>query len=325
MLGTHMQTLEASIALNRGYRHHWRRYFEHHGATGVGGLLEELMAGMDEVSRDLAVHQVAIAPYFFPHPLLGLLHVGEDVGVRLLPKSTRRLLRRAAVLEDRQHALTNIQQELGLPTLPLEELLVHCGLKFVPSYAERYVRGQVGIDGGAFIGDTARLFTTLYGAACVHALEPITETYAQLAQLVQQWGAQQRICPHPCSLGREVGTTELWGEGLGASSIAKEGSDIVRRTVRTTTIDCLVQEQGIQRVGFIKLDVEGAELDALRGARLTLQRDRPLMLVSVYHTARDFFEVKPYLESLSLGYRFLLRKLTTDLFKEVVLICLPKS
>ena len=60
---------------------------------------------------------------------------------------------------------------------------------------------------------------------------------------------------------------------------------------------------------MIKLDVEGAELETIEGALETIRACRPVLLISVYHTPQDFFEIKPLLESLGLGYRFLVRKL----------------
>jgi hypothetical protein len=53
--------------------------------------------------------------------------------------------------------------------------------------------------------------------------------------------------------------------------------------VPLTTIDKLVDELKLARVDFIKMDIEGAEVKALLGARSTLQRFHPRMSLSVYH------------------------------------------
>lgn len=90
------------------------------------------------------------------------------------------------------------------------------------------------------------------------------------------------------------------------------GSHIVRGdsrgesiiTVPVTTVDRAVGEE---RIGFIKLDIEGAEFDALRGARDVLVRDQPLMAVSVYHRGGDMLAVMDYLRRLVPEYRFWLR------------------
>jgi len=58
---------------------------------------------------------------------------------------------------------------------------------------------------------------------------------------------------------------------------------------------------------YIKLDVEGAERDALAGASRLLARTRSRLAVSVYHRPQDLWELPSYLDSLGLGYRLYLR------------------
>ena len=60
-------------------------------------------------------------------------------------------------------------------------------------------------------------------------------------------------------------------------------------------------------VGFIKMDIEGAEFDALHGAKNTILRDKPLLAICVYHLRGDLFAIMDYLHELLPEYRFLLR------------------
>lgn len=69
-----------------------------------------------------------------------------------------------------------------------------------------------------------------------------------------------------------------------------------------TTIDKLVSELGLNRVDFIKMDIEGAETNALLGARETIHRFRPRMALSVYHRLQDFAEVPRIVKSYNAGY-----------------------
>lgn len=62
------------------------------------------------------------------------------------------------------------------------------------------------------------------------------------------------------------------------------------------------------KLGLLKLDVEGWESKVIAGARKTILRDKPLLVIAIYHSLTDFFEIKPYLESLNLGYRFMIRR-----------------
>jgi len=58
---------------------------------------------------------------------------------------------------------------------------------------------------------------------------------------------------------------------------------------------------------MIKMDIEGAEFDALHGAEKTIRRDRPLLAVSVYHRQGDTLAIMDYLNSIVLEYRFWMR------------------
>jgi hypothetical protein len=63
-------------------------------------------------------------------------------------------------------------------------------------------------------------------------------------------------------------------------------------------------------VDFIKMDIEGAEMQALRGAEESIRRFRPKMAITVYHSLEDFWEIPKWIAQLGLGYRFYLRHFT---------------
>jgi FkbM family methyltransferase len=80
--------------------------------------------------------------------------------------------------------------------------------------------------------------------------------------------------------------------------------------VKTISIDDLVARYALSRLDFIKMDIEGAEMDALHGAEAALKRFKPKLAIAVYHKLSDFWSVPQYLDSLGLGYRFHLRHFT---------------
>ena len=83
-------------------------------------------------------------------------------------------------------------------------------------------------------------------------------------------------------------------------------------SVRTTTIDAEVAQRALPRVDFIKMDIEGAELDALQGAEQTLLAFKPKLAVSIYHRLEDYAAIPAYLDGLNLGYRFYLGHQSTS-------------
>jgi hypothetical protein len=60
--------------------------------------------------------------------------------------------------------------------------------------------------------------------------------------------------------------------------------------------------------GFIKMDIEGAELDALKGAENTIRRYRPILAVCLYHRAEDIYEIPIFVKGICPDYRLFTRK-----------------
>lgn len=75
-------------------------------------------------------------------------------------------------------------------------------------------------------------------------------------------------------------------------------------TVNICALDDIVDER---EVGFIKLDIEGAELDALHGAERTIIRDKPFLALSVYHRNGDVLALMTFLHEIVPEYKFWLR------------------
>jgi len=88
-------------------------------------------------------------------------------------------------------------------------------------------------------------------------------------------------------------------DGLGYASQIAETGDVIRQT---TPIDAL----GLAPT-FLKLHLEGAELAALEGALVTIQKHRPIIAATVYHNADGLFKTPAWLSDNLQDYRLLLR------------------
>ncbi len=113
-----------------------------------------------------------------------------------------------------------------------------------------------------------------------------------------------------CGLGEKNGTSFFEANGDPSSRIIEiaesdvQKSDDLVDTVSIVSLDEVVRNE---KIGFIKMDIEGAELAALKGAAQTIFRDRPLLAISVYHKKGDLLQILSYLRELVPEYRFYIR------------------
>lgn len=198
----------------------------------------------------------------------------------------------------------------------IENFYFHCGLRFVDrTVLKRYEKNDL-IDAGASNGDTAAIFSREYGFQTIHAFEPENHNYTLLVKNINKFQLHN-VVPVHMGLGDKTQRVRITNEE-GQSHINTEG----KQSVWMTTIDKYVAKSNIA-VGLIKMDIEGYEYYALLGSVDTIKKYHPILLISIYHSGRDFFEIKPFIERLG-GYKFLVKKLNPyHYFFDTMLICLP--
>lgn len=166
-------------------------------------------------------------------------------------------------------------------------------------------RGDVILDIGAYKGETALWFADQVGPeGLVLAMEPSVQTGAVLRQNVARNRSDSmapiRILPN--AAGADEGVAQFIATADSASTLGVEGET----TVAMTTIDAVVVEQHLSRVDFIKMDIEGGEVDALKGAEQTLKRFTPRLAISVYHRPRDLPDIVALVRQACPDYRLYL-------------------
>lgn len=184
--------------------------------------------------------------------------------------------------------------------------------------------GDVVIDGGACYGETALHFADDAGPAgrvlTFEFIPPNLEVLEANLALNPTLSDRIELVQHPLwdTVGEEM---RFLIDGPG-SRVANASDSLPTVSVTTETIDHVLSQRGIDRVDFIKLDIEGAELRALKGAESAIRRHRPKLAVCLYHHLDDFVEIPAWLRSLDLGYRFYIDHFTIHA-EETILFAVP--
>lgn len=139
--------------------------------------------------------------------------------------------------------------------------------------------GAVVFDVGANFGYySIWLAKALHGNCTVYAFEPCASTYGLLCHHVRANGMEGIVFPRCEAIGRTTGTASV------VESRSNSGGnylDLGSGSTRVTTVDAFCESNAVQRVDFIKLDVEGMEPCALEGASRMICAHRPLLLVEI--------------------------------------------
>jgi FkbM family methyltransferase len=153
------------------------------------------------------------------------------------------------------------------------------------------------IDCGAYNGDTLdALMGAGYQIEAVAAFEPDPNNYAKLAARPHNFNAMFL----PCAVSSSASLVPF-DSGHGTSSRIDQRGQL---TVQCVTIDEVLPSFA---PNLIKMDIEGAEPDALLGAERTLRRYRPGLAISLYHQPDHLWEIPLWLGGLNLGYKMYIR------------------
>jgi len=148
------------------------------------------------------------------------------------------------------------------------------------------VAGDTVIDGGACTGDTAAVFSNTVGTnGRVYSFDPVADHLAILEHNAKQF-VHRNVTVMPYGLSDK----NIFAKPIVLDCYAP-GFSSGNHQVPLRSIDYLVKSHEVERVDFIKLDIEGAELSCLRGARESIARFKPKLAISLYHKPNDFFEI----------------------------------
>lgn len=162
------------------------------------------------------------------------------------------------------------------------------------------------LDVGAYIGDTLESFIHVYlnGFRKYYAFEADEEIYIRLQNKVEQLKCKDKI---------EIFNLAAWDEDSILTFDKNPGSSKVKAdnallySVKAKKIDDVIFSD--ERISIIKMDIEGAEYNALNGMKELIKRNKPILAICVYHLRDDYFRLTDFIEELIPGeYSYFFRQ-----------------
>ena len=174
-------------------------------------------------------------------------------------------------------------------------------------------------DIGAFKGDTAYFFSKkCSNKARIYAFEPDENNYKVLLKIKDKY-----------KLNNVIASDILFSNS--ETEINFLSMDLNRPAVKMkpTTIDKFTEENNIEKIDYIKMDVEGAEKNILEGAIKTIKKFKPFLAIAIYHGGKlfmeDFYNIPIFIKNvINEDYEYYIRTFHPAGL-ETILFCKPKD
>lgn len=177
-------------------------------------------------------------------------------------------------------------------------------------------RKEVFVDGGSFnLKNSFDFMEWCHGNfEKIYAFEPDSNSFSVCREILNCQPQTTKDKIHLIQAATWSREEKLYfsDDGTGSSKVLDSGN-----CISADSIDHVLQGG---KATYIKLDVEGAELEALKGARETIYRFHPRLAICVYHREEDILNLAEYILSIRMDYRFYIRHYSTC-FAETVLYC----
>ncbi len=189
--------------------------------------------------------------------------------------------------------------------------------KFNSEYPESFFpktlpeNGDIVIDAGvgAFNGKAMAPFldyAEMVGAkGFVYGFEPVPQYAKEIEQNIKVDGYKNAKI-YPYGVWSENTTMDLYLGELASSLVLPCYDNPPTVKVKLVSLDSFVEENNIKKVDLIKMDIEGAEAEALKGAENIIRQHKPKLVLAIYHKPDDFFNIIAYLNSLNPNYSYYL-------------------
>lgn len=296
-----------------------------HGARGVfvvtiwGAGQRHTQAEIQQQLRSLGCSRVvACGLLFWQHPEIFLPHYALDLPEKVLQEkaAATSAFQLLADAESRAEFLAQLRWRLFLDFEAVTRVSTYP--QYFPDDLFRLRHDECFIDGGAFTGDTLKEYTERIGSfAKFIAFEPDPANFAALREHVGTLpeGIRARIDVRAHALGARRELVPFSATGTAASVVGQ--GDCVVETI------ALDEALAGESPTYIKLDIEGAEPEALAGARGLIGRHRPILAVCAYHRQDHLWRIPLLIREIAPDYQLYYRAHNREAF-DLVCYALPR-
>lgn len=159
------------------------------------------------------------------------------------------------------------------------------------------------IDVGAYDGNSIEPALNFYGNRMkkILAFEPDEKSRVKLKEYIDRTKIGDRTQVFPYALGSEDRILRFSSSGL-VSIVSEQGESAIVQKVFDELPDVEIDGDIM-----VKMDIEGAELDALKGMSRLIKEHQPYLAICLYHKVQDLYEIAKFIKDLNPGYRLYLR------------------
>lgn len=169
-----------------------------------------------------------------------------------------------------------------------------------------HAANDVFVDVGAYLGETSLNFIEKSNNDFkkIHVFEALRFTYNRMIKnLTEHHVDFSKVKCHPVGLASE-NKKVFFSNNFTCSKIDKEGTD----EVELVQLDTYLSPEEKDEITFIKMDIEGAEMDALRGMQEIIKKNKPKLAISIYHLKDDLWNIPFYIKELNPSYNLYIRQ-----------------
>lgn len=213
----------------------------------------------------------------------------------------------SVALEKPKNEIKQVLREGRYPTDQIYEIpripySLESGQYFNPDFI-KLGENEVFIDAGCLnLGTSLEFMRRCKGLKKVYAFEPDPDNYRVCLERKNRRELQDaEVKLLPFGVWSERTTLYFKPGNVGASKISENGSV----SVPVVPVDEAVDPA--DKITMIKMDIEGSELEALKGAKKTIQRDKPKLAICIYHKPEDMTDIPLYIKELVPEYKLYIR------------------